>query len=444
MLIEKAVSYAKSTKKGTTDVRIHFMLDEFPTIGRIPDFKTGLGTWRGYGIDMTIIFQNIPQLMNRYPDNVWNEILAACAIQVCLGAYEDGDITAEHYSKMGGTGTIVLDSERRHFNSLSLLDTKALTQVDKTESLQQAQAVYPNEVKELILDNKMLVTIGASKPFKFEKAGFNETKYYGRIPQKATFENIPLWLTNLKKTTNFRTEYGGVYRLGRMNELPQRIIELIDQWKEEYFNGTGVFISDETMPITYNAMFIVSNKTKQLNRKQGDILIEFLDELINKSNDEFTRINQGKEAPRQNQDKSISQNQAQNNNLFPEIQFIRRDGQDVEETLKNVEREVAQSVTEIVSDEEQNDLQQQVNLKEEVVTKRSFGSNQEGEVEKKNFSGYGTVRTNSNQSEPKILTTGGRKIENRETEPSNDEKRNEDSQRKPSPIKFNVTFNKKN
>ncbi len=408
LLIEKAVSFAKSKANGQTDIRIHFMLDEFPTIGRIPDFKRGLGTWRGYGIDMTIIFQNIPQLMNRYPDNVWNEILAACSIQVCLGAYEDGDITAEHYAKMGGVGTIVIDSERRHLNRLNPIDARAMIQLDKTESYQQAQAIYPNEVKELILNNEMFVTIGSSKPFKFQKVGFNETKYYN-MPQKPTFENIPLWLLKLKNITNFRTEYGGVYKLGRINELPERIIKLIDQWKEEFNRGSGVFISDETMPITYEAMFMVSEKVKQLNRKQGDILLQYIDKLINASTEEYACAASDKITGGQKQTKMTK---------FQNIRFTKTAEDEMNRTLKEIGMETAQ----IISGEQEKVIDGDIHTQ---MKKRT-----------KELSGHGSVTTKqSNHST--LLSDGGEETENKAGE------KDENMQNNPSTIKFNVTFKKK-
>ena len=39
--------------------------------GVIPDFKKKLETARSRGIVMSIIFQNIPQMMNRYPEVQW-------------------------------------------------------------------------------------------------------------------------------------------------------------------------------------------------------------------------------------------------------------------------------------------------------------------------------------------------------------------------------------
>ena len=298
LIIEKAVWYAKRQATGKTDRRIHMWLEEFPTICRIPDFEKGLGTWRGYGIDITVIFQNIPQMMNRYPDNVWNAILGACSIQVCLGAYEDGDITAEHYAKMGGVGTVILDSERRNFNKLSLIDTKAYTQVSVSENMQQAQAIYPSEVKDLILNEEMFVTIGGSKPFKFKKIGYNENKYFN-TPPKPTFENIPFWLLKLKDRTDFTNEYGGVYKLGRLDELPPYILDRIAEWKNEVLESSKTPMPNtskektSSIPTPAKAEDVI-NDIKTLDSEQERMLLDFLEKLKNNEATETVNIEEQK------------------------------------------------------------------------------------------------------------------------------------------------------
>lgn len=403
LIIEKAVWYAKRQANGKTDRRIHFLLEEFPTIGKIPDFKIGLGTWRGYGIDITVIFQNIPQLMNRYPDAVWNEILGACATQVCLGAYEDGDVTAEHYAKMGGTGTIALDSERVSVNKLNVLDIKRFTNTSQSENWQQAKAVYANEVKELILEEKMLVTIGGSKPFKFDKVGFNENKYYN-TPKKPTYENEPLWLLKLKEKTNFQTEYGGVYKLGRLNEMPTYLLNKIDKWREEYFKGTGTFTSDETLPISYSDMKNVSEKMKTLNRKQGKALYSYIKKLANASTDEYA---------------------------------------------SNVHTDVSEEITKNPSKKNQNTKPgSTLNENAGESEKKEDGSNKPVSnsnkgIPKIEFKVGNQKEDDDTENERKILTTGGKIYVDRKEKCDEDNKQQE-SKKVNEPLKFNVTFNKKN
>jgi type IV secretion system protein VirD4 len=284
MMIEGLVDHAYNQDSGKTDLPVHFMLDEFPTIGKIPGFEVGLGTWRGYGIGITIIFQNIPQLRNRYPDDVWLEILGACDMQILLGANEED--TADYYSKKAGKGTIVVESERRQLNRLSPLDTKSLTQVAKTEAYQQMDVITSDEVMRLREDKTLLLFIGGSRPFKLEKVGFDHNPAYP-VEQYHAKNNIPLWMNKLKEHTNFKTEYGGVYTLGKLDELPAHVLERIDRWRTEYFNGTGQFISNETLPITLSEIHRAEALIRKLNMEQAEKLIIYLEKLVNTSAKEF-------------------------------------------------------------------------------------------------------------------------------------------------------------
>lgn len=75
-LFIRCVRYADvHGKGGKCDVPVNFILDEFTNIGQIPDFTKKLSTIRSRDLRVSMIFQNIPQLQNRYPDGLWEEIL---------------------------------------------------------------------------------------------------------------------------------------------------------------------------------------------------------------------------------------------------------------------------------------------------------------------------------------------------------------------------------
>ena len=92
----KLVRLADRTEERVLPVPISFILDEFPNIGVVPDFKKKLATARSRRIGMSILFQNIPQLQNRYPDNQWEEILGGCDFSIFLGCNDM--TTATYYS----------------------------------------------------------------------------------------------------------------------------------------------------------------------------------------------------------------------------------------------------------------------------------------------------------------------------------------------------------
>ena len=63
---------------GQLPIPVNFILDEFPNIGAIPDFKKKISTVRSRNIAVSVIFQNLAQLRNRYPNDEWQEILGNC------------------------------------------------------------------------------------------------------------------------------------------------------------------------------------------------------------------------------------------------------------------------------------------------------------------------------------------------------------------------------
>lgn len=103
-LFIKLIRLADSNPTGKLDVETFFLLDEFPNIGKIPDFEKKLSTMRSRGVNTSIIFQSIAQLKNRYPNDVYQEILGNCDTKICLGCSEM--LSSEYVSKLLGTSTV--------------------------------------------------------------------------------------------------------------------------------------------------------------------------------------------------------------------------------------------------------------------------------------------------------------------------------------------------
>ena len=164
--------------------------------------------------------------------------------------------------------------------------------------MQQAQAIYPSEVKDLILNEEMFVTIGGSKPFKFKKIGYNENKYFN-TPPKPTFENIPFWLLKLKDRTDFTNEYGGVYKLGRLDELPPYILDRIAEWKNEVLESSKTPMPNtskektSSIPTPAKAEDVI-NDIKTLDSEQERMLLDFLEKLKNNEATETVNIEEQK------------------------------------------------------------------------------------------------------------------------------------------------------
>ena len=81
-LFIRLVKYADNYGEGgKLPVPVNLVMDEFPNIGAIVDFKKKISTTRSRAINISVIFQNLAQLQNRYPDGAWQEILGNCDTQ---------------------------------------------------------------------------------------------------------------------------------------------------------------------------------------------------------------------------------------------------------------------------------------------------------------------------------------------------------------------------
>lgn len=113
-LFIKLVRYADSTPEQRCEVPVNLVLDEFNNIGRIggaadgSDFARSLSVIRSRDIRVMLAVQSLGQLQNRYPNNLWAEIIGNCDIQLMLGCTDD--MTAEHFSARSGDMSIHVDT----------------------------------------------------------------------------------------------------------------------------------------------------------------------------------------------------------------------------------------------------------------------------------------------------------------------------------------------
>lgn len=92
-------------------IPVNFLLDEFPNIGEIPDFDRKIATVRSRNINISLIFQGLPQLQARYPDGKWSTIIGNCDTVLFLGTGFDPE-TAEFFSSRTGDVTVKVKTEQ--------------------------------------------------------------------------------------------------------------------------------------------------------------------------------------------------------------------------------------------------------------------------------------------------------------------------------------------
>lgn len=111
MLFIKLIDFADSMPNGQCPVPVNFLLDEFPSIGKLPDWDRKMATIRKRAMNAVMIFQDITQLQHNYQDT-WVTLMSNCATFISLGI-NDGE-TASLISKRIGETTVEVETEKRN------------------------------------------------------------------------------------------------------------------------------------------------------------------------------------------------------------------------------------------------------------------------------------------------------------------------------------------
>src|SRR5699024_11687306 len=75
----KLVRFAdKEGVDGKLPVPVHILADELANTGAILELNKKISVIRSRNLSISCIFQNLPQMQNRYPLNQWQEIIGNC------------------------------------------------------------------------------------------------------------------------------------------------------------------------------------------------------------------------------------------------------------------------------------------------------------------------------------------------------------------------------
>lgn len=112
MILTKLVDLADSNKDGKLEVPVNFLLDEFPSIGIIPDFERYMATVRRRNINITVIIQDIVQLRKNYGDSAYT-ILGNCSTWFIPGV-NDSETAKYLIDKIG---EVSIEVETKQYDS---------------------------------------------------------------------------------------------------------------------------------------------------------------------------------------------------------------------------------------------------------------------------------------------------------------------------------------
>ena len=191
-LFIKLVRYADSTPEMRCAVPVNLILDEFNNIGKLggaadgSDFTRTLSVIRSRGIYVMLAVQSLGQLQNRYPNNLWAEIVGNCDVQLLLGCTDD--VTAEYFSARSGDMSIQVNS------TMTVRQTMAIAQVIPQYRQPQGQGrrrlLTPDEVLRLP-NHELLVVIRGHNLLKLEKVDFTELPMAKEIARASVLDYAP-------------------------------------------------------------------------------------------------------------------------------------------------------------------------------------------------------------------------------------------------------------
>lgn len=189
-LFIKLVRYADSRPNGKCDVDVFCFLDEFANISQIPDFNKKISTIRSRGIALIPILQNIGQIKNRYPDEVWQEIIGNCDTRLGLGTTDV--LTAEYFCDLIGVSTVETTSIKKS-NSIEG-DIEEYGQ--KNISTLKRNLLNVDEILR-IPSTKLLVNLRGNKPLLLDKMMYKEHFLFEKLKDNPISNYKPNWTKNL-------------------------------------------------------------------------------------------------------------------------------------------------------------------------------------------------------------------------------------------------------
>lgn len=166
---------------------VMFMMDEFPTLGKLEQFMSGIAYLRGYNVRLFLIIQDTEQLKGIYEEAGMNSFLSNSTYRVTFAA--NNVETANLISQLCGNKTV--DQVSR--NAPKFLDFNPSSRSLNISKVQRA-LLLPQEVIGLPRDEQILL-IESSPPIKSKKIKYYEDPFFTKrlmdpvpVPQQEPYD----------------------------------------------------------------------------------------------------------------------------------------------------------------------------------------------------------------------------------------------------------------
>lgn len=191
-LFIKLTRFADTREGGRCDVPVNLILDEFNNIGRIggaadgSDFARSLSVCRSRDIRVMLAVQSLGQLQNRYPNNLWAEIVGNCDVQLMLGCTDD--ISAEYFSARSGEMSIQVDTTMTMRKTIAV--AQMIPQYRHMEGQGRRKLLTPDEILRLP-NEELLCIIRGCNILKLNKLDYTKHPLSKLIRKVSVFDYNP-------------------------------------------------------------------------------------------------------------------------------------------------------------------------------------------------------------------------------------------------------------
>jgi len=183
LLIQQAITVNARNVEQKPEKPILFLLDEMPTLGRLPALEQAFGLMAGFGMQLWGIVQDLSQLAKVYGTDGWQTFISNSGVIQYFGSRDK--MTAEYFSSLCGVTTVELhnfswavgkavsyatsftSSVGGNSSSNSTTESSSWTRSNGTNEAQR-QLAYPDELM-VLKDNQQIVFVENLDPIPSRK-----------------------------------------------------------------------------------------------------------------------------------------------------------------------------------------------------------------------------------------------------------------------------------
>lgn len=160
----------RSMPKKDEPFGVMFMMDEFPSLGEMPQFQIGIAYFRGYRVKLFLIVQDTQQLKGIYEEAGMNSFLSNSYYRVTFSA--NNMETANMISQLVGNKTV----EQTSFNKPKFVDFNPASRTMQVSETQRA-LLLPQEVIQLPRDEQIIL-VESFAPIKCKKIFYFKDNFF--------------------------------------------------------------------------------------------------------------------------------------------------------------------------------------------------------------------------------------------------------------------------